>query len=414
MSGNKLMNRWFVVLGTMLIIPSVGAVYAWSIYRQPLAELLAARQGVSPESLAAPLNFVFSLIILFFAAGAIPGGMIQDRIGPKKVTIIGGALLGTGLILSSFATAVLHLYLFYGVISGIGIGFAYITPLATCNKWFPDKRGAISGVAVAGMGLGTMVFSPIGQMLIGSIGPFMTMRVLGVLFFVLVGIGAQWMVLPPAGYKPAGWEPTAKQRDVVHYSQKEMVSTAAFYKIWIAFMVGTASGLMMIGIASPVGQQLVGLSAAEAAAIVGLLGIFNGGGRIAWGSVSDKLGRTRTIALFSIITTLAMLSFNFINSSVTFAIALFTITACFGGFMAVFPSLTADFYGTRHYGGNYGIVYLAYGFGAPLGGWIGSAFTLQTAFNIAAACAFLSFVIMLSTKRPEKNASVEATLEAAV
>lgn len=406
MSEPKLTNRWLVLLGTMLIIPSVGAVYAWSIYRQPLAELLAARQGVPPESLTAPLNFVFSLIILFFAAGTIPGGMIQDRIGPKKVTIIGGALLGAGLVLSSFAGSVLQLYLFYGVLSGIGIGFAYIAPLATCNKWFPDKRGTISGVAVAGMGLGTMVFSPIGQALIGSFGPFVTMRVLGVVFFVLVGVGARWMVPPPEGFKPAGWQPTEQQQSVMHFSQREMVSTAAFYKIWIAFMVGTASGLMMIGMASPVGQQLVGLSAVEAAAIVGMLGLFNGGGRIAWGSISDKLGRTRTVALFSLITAVTMLSFNLIRSSVGFSIALFTITACFGGFMAVFPSLTADFFGTRNYGGNYGIVYLAYGFGAPLGGWIGSAFPLQTAFNIAAACALFAFAIMLTTKKPQKQEPV--------
>ena len=404
MSEQKLMNRWFVVLGTMFIIPSIGAVYTWSIYRKPLAAMLAAQQGVSPDSLTAPLNFVFSLIILFFAVGAIPGGMIQDKIGPKKVTIIGGTLLGAGLILSSFATSVLHLYIFYGVISGIGIGFAYITPLATCNKWFPDRRGAISGVAVAGMGLGTIVFSPIGQMLIGGIGPFLTMRIFGVVFFVLVTVGAQWMVLPPEGYKPAGWEPSEQQKNFAHFSQKEMISTISFYKIWIAFMVGTASGLMMIGIASPVGQEIAGLSAAKAATVVGMLGLFNSGGRVVWGSISDKLGRTRTVAVFSLITAIAMLSFNFIgSSSVGFAVSLFIITACFGGFMAVFPSLTADFYGTRNYGGNYGIVYLAYGFGAPLGGWIGSAFSLSLAFNIAAGCAFLAFVIMLTTKQPYKK-----------
>ncbi|MBS4032628.1 MAG: OFA family MFS transporter [Clostridiales bacterium] len=403
MKEQKIMNRWFVVFGTMMIIPSIGAVYAWSIYRQPLAEILAVYQGVSPESLTTPLNFVFSLVILFFATGAIPGGLIQDKIGPKKVTIVGGAMLGLGLILSSFATSVIHLYIFYGFLGGIGIGFAYITPLATCNKWFPDKRGTISGVAVAGMGLGTIVFSPIGQMLIEIIGPLLAMRILGVVYFVLITIGAQWMILPPEGYKPEGWEPSVSQKNVVHYNPREMVSTASFYKIWISFMVGTASGLMMIGIASPVGQQIAGLSVPEAAAIVGMLGLFNGGGRVAWGAASDKLGRTRTIAIYSLITAVAMVTFNFISSSVPFAITLFTVTACFGGFMAVFPSLTADFYGTRNYGGNYGIVYLAYGFGAPLGGWIGSAFPLSQAFNIAAVCALISFVLMLTTKHPESK-----------
>ena len=140
---------------------------------------------------------------------------------------------------------------------------------------------------------------------------------------------------------------------------------------------------------------------------MGLLGFFNGGGRIFWGIVSDKLGRTRTIAVYSLITAVAMITFNFISSAVPFAIAIFTVTACFGGFMAVFPSLTADFYGTRNYGGNYGIIYLAYGFGAPLGAWIGSAFPLSLAFNIAAGCALLAFVLMLTTKRPEKKTLAE-------
>ncbi|MFO7848634.1 MAG: OFA family MFS transporter [Spirochaetia bacterium] len=411
MSEQKIMNRWLTVAGTMLVIPCIGAVYAWSIYRDPLAVILAGHQNVSPESLSAPLNFVFSLIIFFFAVGAIPGGIIQDKIGPKKVTIIGGALLGLGLFLSSFATNVVHLYIFYGVFSGLGIGFAYITPLATCNKWFPDKRGAISGVAVAGMGLGTIVFSPIGQLLIENIGPLMAMRILGIVFFILVTIGAQWMVLPPEGYKPAGWEPSERQKNAVHFTKKEMLSTPAFYKIWISFMVGTASGLMMIGIASPVGQEIAGLSVAEAAGIVGMLGLFNGGGRVFWGAASDKLGRTRTIAVYSLITALAMLTFNFISMSVPFAVSLFIVTACFGGFMAVFPSLTADFYGTKYYGGNYGLVYLAYGFGAPLGGWIGSAFPLSVAFNLAAACAFISFVLMLTIKAPEKKVPTETAVK---
>jgi MFS transporter, OFA family, oxalate/formate antiporter len=176
------------------------------------------------------------------------------------------------------------------------------------------------------MGLGTMVFSPIDQILITNLGPFMTMRIPGVVFFILVTIGAQWMIPPPEGLKPAGWEPSAAQKAAVHFTQREMISTPSFYKMWIAFMLGTASGLKMIGMASPVGQQVAGLSAAEAAAIVGLLGLFNDGRRIFWGSVSDKLGRTKTIALFSMITAATMFSLNFISTPVPFAIALFTIT----------------------------------------------------------------------------------------
>ena len=400
MKNDKLMNRWLAVVGTLMIIPSCGAVYAWSIYRDPLAQILSGHMGVSAESLSSPLNFVFSLVIVFFAIGALPGGMLQDRIGPKKVAIAGGSMLGLGLILSSFATNVTWLYIFYGVLSGLGIGFAYMVPLATCNKWFPDKRGLISGVGVAGMGLGTIIFTPIGQALISSIGPLVTMRVLGVVFFLLVFIGAQWMVVPPVGYKPAGWMPNETQKSVVNYTQKDMMRTAAFPKIWITFMLGCAAGLMMIGQASPIGQTLAGLTVTEAAAIVGVLGIFNGVGRIFWGSVSDKLGRMNTIALVSALTGVAMISFNFVSSAVPFVILISIVTLCFGGYMALFPAVTADFYGMKFYGGNYGIIYLGWGAAAIVGGWIGTAFSLQTSFYLAASLSGICVVLALLTKKP--------------
>ena len=414
MKQDKLMNRWLVVLGTLMIIPSCGAVYAWSIYRDPLAQILSGHMGVSADSLTSSLNFVFSLVIVFFAIGALPGGMLQDRIGPKKVAIAGGALLGLGLILSSFATHVTFLYVFYGMVSGLGIGFAYMVPLATCNKWFPDKRGLISGVGVAGMGLGTIIFTPIGQALISSVGPLVTMRILGVVFFLLVVIGAQWMVVPPVGFKPVGWEPNATQKTIVNFSQKEMMRTAAFPKLWITFMFGCAAGLMMIGQASPIGQQLAGLSIAEAAAIVGVLGIFNGIGRIFWGSVSDRLGRMNTIALVSGLTGVAMLSFNLVSSPVPFVILISLVTLCFGGYMALFPAVTADYFGMKFYGGNYGIIYLGWGAAAIVGGWIGTAFSLQTSFYLAASLSGICVLLALLTKKPVKGLapSLEETTNA--
>ncbi|MFH5882626.1 L-lactate MFS transporter [Liberiplasma polymorphum] len=400
MKNDKIMNRWLAVLGTLMIIPSCGAVYAWSIYRDPLAQILSEHMAVTADSLTPSLNFVFSLVIVFFAIGALPGGMLQDKIGPKKVAIAGGALLCLGMIFSSFATNVTWLYIFYGIVSGLGIGFAYMVPLATCNKWFPDKRGLISGVGVAGMGLGTIIFTPIGQALISNVGPLVTMRILGVVFFLLVTIGAQWMVVPPLGYKPSGWQPNELQKNVVNYTQKEMMRTAAFPKIWIIFMLGCAAGLMMIGQASPIGQQLAGLTVVEAAAIVGVLGIFNGLGRIFWGFASDKLGRMNTIAVVSGITGIAMLSFSIISSAVPFAIAISIVTLCFGGYMALFPAVTADFYGVKYYGGNYGIIYLGWGAAAIVGGWIGTAFSFQTSFYLAAALSGICVLLSLLTKKP--------------
>ena len=201
------MNRWLSLLGALLVIPCLGAVYSWSIYQGPLQEFFAARMGVQPDSLQMPISMVFSVVILVFAVSAYFGGKLQDGIGPQKVTVAGGVLLGLGLILSSRATSVMHLYLFYGLISGTGLGFAYITPLATCNKWFPDKKGLISGVVVAGMGLGSLVFTPVGRAMVLSRGVMDTWLALGFVFMGLVCTGSLFLKLPPAGYRPPGWNP---------------------------------------------------------------------------------------------------------------------------------------------------------------------------------------------------------------
>lgn len=226
------------------------------------------------------------------------------------------------------------------------------------------------------------------------------MRILGVAFFLLVTIGAQWMVVPPDGYKPAGWELLATQKKAVNYTQSEMFRTGSFIKLWITFMLACSAGLMLIGQASPIGQKVAGLTPVAAASLVGLLGIFNGLGRLLWGAISDKLGRMNTIATVSAITAVAMYSLNFVSTAMPFSIAIAIVTLCFGGYMALFPAVTADFYGTKHYGGNYGIVYLAWGTAAIVGGWIGTAFELQTAFVFAAVLSAICVAIALTTKRP--------------
>jgi OFA family oxalate/formate antiporter-like MFS transporter len=406
------MNRWLSLLGALLVIPCLGAVYAWSIYQGPLQEVFAQKMGVTPEGLQLPISMVFSATILVFAITAYFGGRLQDKIGPQRVTIMGGVLLGLGLILSSQATSIAYLYLFYGIISGTGLGFAYITPLATCNKWFPDKKGLISGVVVAGMGLGSLVFTPVGRAMVLSRGVMSTWLILGFVFMALVCTGSLFLKLPPAGYRPPGWEPSmAGNQASANFTQREMLATPAFYGLWLMFLVGSAAGLMVIGLASSIGQQIAGLTSSEAAAVVSMLGIFNGAGRILWGALSDRIGRMRTLAALFLITAAAMASFTVVSSMVPFAIAISTVTLCFGGYLALFPATTAEFYGIQNLGGNYGLVYIAYGVGAPVGMYLGTSLTIQAAFLSSAILCLVAAGIALITKPPQKEAA--ATLQMA-
>ncbi len=276
--SEKVMNRWFVVIGALLIQVALGAVYIWSVFKAPLIE----KFGWEP----AATSLTYSITILMFAIGTIIFGKIQDKIGPKKVASIGGILLAIGLILSSFTTSVTWLYISFGVIGGLGIGAGYVCPLATCVKWFPDKKGLITGLAVAGFGAGALVFTPIAKSFITSVGILTTFTYLGIIFGICVIVGAQFLKNPPPGYKPAGWnppEPVSGGTKAVgaDYSTSQMMKTPQFYLIWVSYLFGAAAGLMIIGQALPIATAQ-GLNAALAVSAVMIVSVFNSLGRILW------------------------------------------------------------------------------------------------------------------------------------
>jgi OFA family oxalate/formate antiporter-like MFS transporter len=333
MAGEKVMNRWWVVAGALVIQVSLGAVYIWSVFQTPLK---AVFQDWSETQVTLPAQIVLAA----FALAVIFAGRIQDRVGPRIVATVGGIILGAGLILAKFTelfpsgTALIWLIATFSILGGIGIGAGYVCPIATCVKWFPDKRGLITGLAVAGFGAGAFFFAPLAKALIAGgayelmgarlfelpqLGVFNTFLVLGVIFLVCVVAGAQLLRNPPAGYVPAGWTPpqakTAAAAAVkADFTSTEMLRTPTFWLLWVTYFAACTGGLQIIMKASPIWQSFslgtltppvalkdFGLIATSAAMAVSVIAIFNSTGRILWGIVSDKVGRKVTLIVIFVL-----------------------------------------------------------------------------------------------------------------
>ncbi|MEN9979145.1 MAG: OFA family MFS transporter [candidate division WOR-3 bacterium] len=405
MTDKRTFNRWLIVVGALLIQLCLGAIYAWSVFRKPLESALNI--GSTQASLP------FSFVLIFFALATVVGGRLQDRFGPRIVAIIGGILLALGMILASFASSIVMLVIAYGIISGIGIGFAYVCPISAGVKWFPDKRGLITGLAVAGFGAGALIVGPLARAMIDAIGPFATFRYLGVVYLILILIGALILRNPPAGYKPTGWnppQPAAGTPVRTDYTAGQMLATIQFWLIWLTYFAGCAAGLMIIGQTSPIAQELGGFSKETAALGVSVLAIFNALGRIFWGRISDSLGRTRALFLMFLINAIAILGYFLIPSlPFIFWIGIALVGSSFGGYLAIYPAVTADFYGTKNSGINYGLVFTAYG----VGGLLSNIFAprikeitgnYNVAFLITALLCIAAGIVIITVKSPTAKA----------
>lgn len=355
-------NRLRYAAAAVFMQVLLGVIYSWSVFRGPLTQL----HGWSKSETIAP----YSYSILAFAVGMVLAGFWQDRKGPRLVASFGGFLLGTGCLLASqIGSTVNGLILSYGLVVGFGVGFAYVTPIATCIKWFPDKRGMIVGLAVMGFGVGPLLFGPLLEFLIGKdparFGETIprTFLVLAVLFYIGVIGAAQVYRVPPPGWKPAGWTPPTGRLAQADLPPAAMLGTWQFYALWIVYFLGTSVGLTAIGEASPQLTEMAKTSALMSpGAALGVMSIFNGLGRLAWGSVSDRLGRklaTLGMCAVSILACAGVL--RDANTFLPLLVGLCLVGFSYGGYLAVMPSFTADFYGARNVGANYGILFSAWG-----------------------------------------------------
>ncbi len=526
----KVFNRWLVVGGALIIQLCLGSIYAYGAFAKPLKAYFPDNSDLENQLPFALGLLSFALVMAFFA------GKWQDKVGPQKVAMTGGVVLGLGMIISGFMDSLPALYVTYGIIGGAGIGLAYVCPIAALVKWFPDKKGLISGIAVAGFGAGALIFATMGTAIMTSdldssetdflkdkvadvheaddIGIFLEEQTdltplemhilllaeddftanqltldnqtvtmaqleaetgledakdvsdkefelliadpatlseddkktrmdgfedgqkavlgagksdiyakfdwqtafiyLGAIFLAGV-VGASFLLVnPPAGYKPEGWEPPAPKTTStgeavkVDYKWEDMIKTPTFIMLWLMFFLAATSGLMTIGnIGKFASDKDIG--AADIAMVIGVLSLANGAGRVGWGAVSDQMGRTKTLSIMYLLQAVTMFALFGLGNSVTgLAIGAFLVGFCFGGNFAMFPSATADYFGTKNVGQNYGMVFTSYGIAGIMGAIVAGLLYESTGsyaiiFTIMGVLSLLAAGISLITKAPHED-----------
>jgi len=403
MADEKLTNRWLMVAAALVLQLCLGVLYAWSVFRAPLMKQF----GWTVKEAGYPLMASF----FFFAVGMIVAGRWQDKAGPRKVAIFGGVLLAAGCFLAgAIGQTVGGMVFAYGILGGLGVGFAYVTPIATCIKWFPDMRGTITGLAVFGFGAGTLVFGPLINKLIASIGLSQTFFAVGAIMLVCVCGAGSFFKAPPAGYKPAGWNPPAAAASTVtkaDWTPNEIIGNGQFYVLWLIYLFGAAAGLMIIGQAVPIGIEVAKLDKTVAAAGLGTMALLNGLGRLVHGSISDKLGRKNTVILcFAEYLVAFMLLLPNADTFTKWLVGICIVGFSYGGYLAIMPSITADYFGTKSLGANYGYLFTAWGIAGVCGPFMIDAVKTATGsftyamYYISAACV-AGIVLVFVSKKPE-------------
>jgi OFA family oxalate/formate antiporter-like MFS transporter len=387
-------NRWIIAIAGVFLQIALGAVYAWSVFRVPLTKQF--RWSISEVT----LTFTISIFVLGFAA--FFGGLWLNRKGPRVVALTGGALYGLGVFLASFSHSLTWLYLSYGVIGGIGLGLGYIVPVAVLVKWFPDRRGLITGIAVGGFGAGALITAPVATRLIQSVGVLSTFAYLGIAYFVVTIIASLFMQNPPDGWQPEGWKPSAlqsSQRAGHDFNLGEALKTWQWWALWLLLFLNTCAGISVISQESPIFQELTGASAIVAAGMVGLASIGNAVGRVFWAWVSDLITRRATFAVMFILQVLLFWFLPNIATVTLMTIVTFVVLMCYGGGFGTMPAFAADYFGPKNVGPIYGLMLTAWSFASAVGPLL-IAHMRETAGSYRGALHVIAGVMAVSVLLP--------------
>ncbi|GAA0806425.1 L-lactate MFS transporter [Spirilliplanes yamanashiensis] len=406
-------GRWWIVVAAVLVQLALGAVYAWSVFNGPLQEQF----GWSKAEAVLPFEVAIGTIFI----GSLIGGRIQDRRGPRPVALGGSVLYAIGIMLASLVSSADQLWLLvltYGVLGGIGLGAAYITPIAMLAKWFPDKRGLITGIAVAGFGFGAVITAPVAKALLnGTDDKPSVFLPLGIAYLVAAAAGAALFRNPPAGYRVPGFEPAKAGPAVAGtrvYTLSEALRTPQWYLLTAILALNTACGIALISQAADAAQTVAGASAATAAGLVGVLGLFNGAGRIAWAALSDRIGRMRAFLGMLALQAVCFAILPHAGTFVIFAVLAALVYLAYGGGFGTMPATAADFFGTPNAGAVYGAMIVAWSIGGVAGPLItallyessGQSYTVP--FTVIAVVALVALALPLVTKMPTAPATADA------
>jgi OFA family oxalate/formate antiporter-like MFS transporter len=395
-------NRWWRVVGALLMNLSLGSLYAWSIFVAPLEKEFGWNR--------AQTSITFTVAVFVFGMSFVIAGRLQDKLGPFRISLIGAVFLSLGLILASRTDSLMWIYISLGGVMGFGNGFGYATPIPVLSKWFPDKRGLAVGLAVAGYGAGSAILAFAVPPMLKSVGWRGTFLWLGIGYFVATMIGAFLLKNPPVGWKPAGWSPAPASKSVAttrDYSPSEMVRTKQFPLMWIAYCLGASAGLMTISQLVPYAKS-VGLPATAATLTLLIAAIGNAAGRIFSGALSDKIGRLQTLRVMILASAILMAITANISDLTIVYIVIFAIYYCYGTQLSVFPTTTADFFGTKNLGVNYGWIFTAWGIagivGPLIGGYMFKTYhNYNAAFYTAGVLSAISFIAIFLANRPEEG-----------
>ena len=388
-------KRWGIAAAAVILQVALGAVYAWSVFRKPLS----AKFHWTIEEVT--LTFTIAIFVVGFAA--FFGGLWSSRSGPRVVAMTGGLLYGAGVALASLSNFGLWwLYLSYGVIGGIGLGFAYIIPISVLVKWFPDKRGLMTGIAVGGFGAGALITAPVATHLIGTVGVLTTFLYLGIVFLVVSVACGYFMQNPPEGYKPEGWVPSAalaKTETARNFTLIQALSTWQWWALWLLLFLNTCAGISVISQEAPMFQELAGVTALVAAGMVGIVSIGNAVGRVFWASVSDLMPRRFVFLIMFLLQAVLFWLLPGIGSRAVLTAVAFIILLCYGGGFGTMPAFAADYFGPKFVGSIYGLMLTAWGFASAFGPLL-IAHTRQLSGHYASGLHILSVILLCSAVMP--------------
>jgi OFA family oxalate/formate antiporter-like MFS transporter len=394
-------NRWIIAAAGVLMQIALGAVYAWSVFRIPLTR--AYGWTISE------VTFAFELAILMVGFASFAGGLWMRKTGPRRIAVLAAILYGGGTILAGLSHNLITLYLAYGVVGGVGLGLGYIIPVAILIRWFPDKRGMITGLAVAGFGAGALVTAPVAERLLSSVGVAATFEILGAAYFVIVLATGSLMRNPPDGYNPPGHQPLAVNKlnsAPQSFTLKQALQSWQWYALWLTLFLNTMAGIAIISQASPMAQEISKVTATTAAGLVGLISIANGAGRLLWAWFSDAVGRRSVFLVMFLLQAGTFFLLAHVHQFSLLSLLAFVVLLCYGGGFGTMPAFAADYFGTKEIGSIYGIMLTAWGAAALCGPTLIARVReltghYQDAMQIIAIAMLISSVVPLFLRPPK-------------